>query len=168
MDKDERRALAESSLDRIHEFFPRVDTKASFVFALDTGMLASIALNLEAADFYVRHLLILGAVSVGLLFTSLYFIYRCQFPQLDGGSGSKIYFKEIATRPETKFIEEFMEETDQGMTKDLLGQVWRNSEILRQKYVALKYAFILTAIAVVPWFLFLIFATVHHAALKIS
>ena len=35
--------------------------------------------------------------------------------------------------------------------KDVLGQVWRNSEILKQKFDALKVAFILMAIAIFPW-----------------
>lgn len=35
--------------------------------------------------------------------------------------------------------------------KDLLGQVWRNSCILTAKFDALKWAFILMALAIIPW-----------------
>ena len=62
-----------------------------------------------------------------------------------------IYFREIAQRTESNFIDEFTQQNQQARAKDVLGQVWRNSEILKQKFDALKVAFILMAIAIFPW-----------------
>jgi hypothetical protein len=53
---------AERQLDRVLSFFPRVDAKASFLFALDTGLLALLALNLRQDDFRVWFLVVPGYV----------------------------------------------------------------------------------------------------------
>ena len=154
---------AERQLDRVLSFFPRVDAKGSFLFALDTGLLALLALNLQPEDFRVWFLIV-PAISVLLIVgTSLYFLYRCSFPWLKGGADSLIYFREIAKRTEAKFIDEFIAQTDNAHTRDLLGQVWRNSEILKMKYDAIKISFVLSALALIPWTIFLALAAVAHS-----
>ena len=62
-----------------------------------------------------------------------------------------VYFSEIAARTEVKFVDEFITQRETEYTKDVLGQVWRNSEILKQKFAHLKTAFVLTAWSVLPW-----------------
>ena len=73
------------------------------------------------------------------------------FPTLRGGHKSLIYFREIARRTESNFIDEFVEQEEGARIKDLLGQVWRNSCILTSKFDSLKWAFILVALAIIPW-----------------
>jgi hypothetical protein len=41
--------------------------------------------------------------------------------------------------------------------------VWRNSEILKLKYDAIKLAFVLSALALIPWAIFLYLAAVVHS-----
>jgi hypothetical protein len=48
-----------------------------------------------------------------------------------------------------------------------MGQIWRNSEILSAKFTAIKIAFILTALSLLPWFLFLLATSVAHPQLPI-
>ena len=84
-------------------------------------------------------------------------------PLLKGGADSLIYFREIAKRTEAKFIDEFIAQTDNAHTRDLLGQVWRNSEILKMKYDAIKISFVLSALALIPWTIFLALAAVAHS-----
>ena len=121
--------VAEKQLDRVLSFFPRVEAKASFLFALNTGMLALLVLNLRLDDFLVWFLVIPAVGFILIVAASLYFIYRSGFPSLKGGASSLIYFREIAKRTEAKFIDEFVAQNDDAHTRDLLGQVWRNSEI---------------------------------------
>jgi hypothetical protein len=157
------RSLAEKQLDRILGFFPRVDTKASFLFATDTGVLALLAINLRLDD--LRHwFLAIPAVAVVLMIgASLYFVYLCSFPSLKGGADSLVYFREIARRTEAKFIEEFLAQRDDAHARDLLGQVWRNAEILKMKFDAIKISFVLSALALIPWTIFLAAATAVHS-----
>jgi len=154
---------AERQLDRVLSFFPRVEAKGSFLFALNTGLLALLALNLSFDDFRVWFLVI-PAISVLLIISvSLYFLYRSSFPTLKGGTNSLIYFREIAKRTEARFIDDFVAQAEDAHTRDLLGQVWRNSEILKMKYDALKIAFVLSALALIPWVIFLALAAVAHS-----
>ena len=153
----------EKQLDRVLSFFPRVEAKASFLFALDTGLLALVALNLQLDDFRVWFLVLPAAVALLIIGASLYFLYRCSFPLLKGGANSLVYFREIAKRTEAKFIDEFIAQNDDAHIRDLLGQVWRNSEILKMKFDAMKIAFILSAIALLPWIIFLALTAVVHS-----
>ena len=167
MNSQSRLEIAQGSLDRTLEFFSRVDAKASFILALNTGMLALLALNFDYNDILIWSFTGPFILAVLGLSSSLFNIYHCQFPQLKGGSGSKFYFKEIASRTEAQFIDEFLKEKEDGLLKDVLGQVWRNSEILNQKYAALKLAFIFTALSLLPWLTFLAVTTSIHSGIKV-
>jgi hypothetical protein len=147
----DQRKEARDQLNLVLSFFSRVDAKASALLAIDTGMLA--LLTSKAPPFATMPVLsyALAGVTVAMLGGSLWFLYRVAFPSLDGGHQSLIYFREIARRTETNFIDAFRAEEEESRVKDLLGQVWRNSRILTRKFDALKWAFILMALAILPW-----------------
>jgi hypothetical protein len=142
---------ARDQLDLVLSFFSRADAKASVVLAVDTAMLAVIASN--APPLHKMSVLsgTLAAITILVIAGSLWFLYRIAFPSLAGGHRSLIYFREIAKRTEANFIDEFIEQDDKARLKDVLGQVWRNSEILRLKFDALRVAFVLMALAIIPW-----------------
>jgi hypothetical protein len=146
-------AEAREQLNLVLSFFSRVDAKASVVLAVDTGMLAVLASNAPP----LRQMSILSGVaaitSVLVIAGSLWFLYRIAFPSLSGGQRSLIYFREIANRTESTFLDEFVGQDDQARLKDVLGQVWRNSVILKQKFDALRVAFVLMALAIILWVL---------------
>jgi hypothetical protein len=147
----DQRKEARDQLNLVLSFFSRVDAKASALLAIDTGMLA--LLTSKAPPFTTMPVLsyALALATVAMLAGSLWFLYRVAFPSLDGGHQSLIYFREIARRTETNFIDVFRAEEEEFRVKDLLGQVWRNSCILTAKFDALKWAFILMALAILPW-----------------
>ena len=132
-------------------FFPRVDAKASVVLAVDTGMVGYLSAHLPGLDSMRSWEFLAPACTLALLAWSFWHLYKGAFPQLQGGQGSLIYFKEIAGRTETKFVDEFMSQQEPAYIKDVLGQAWRNSQILKEKFHHLRCAFILMAIAVLPW-----------------
>jgi hypothetical protein len=160
-------SAAESSLQRTLEFFNRVDTKSSYVAALNTAMLALLALNFDY-KFASNWLATDALLCTLMLAVSLYFVYRCQFPQLDGGHGSIVYFREITKRTESDFISEFHSATHEKYLDDILGQVWRNSEILQFKFAVLKRSFLLTGFALIPWFYYLAAVAYNSKALNIG
>lgn len=155
--------LARKQLDLVLGFFGRVDAKASFVFAMDTGLLALLAVNARLEDVSTWFLIGPAILALALIIASLYFVYRCSFPYLKGGTASLVYFREIARRTEARFVEEFVNQSDEDHARDVLGQVWRNSEILKLKFDAIKIAFILTAISLIPWTGYLAAAAAVHA-----
>jgi hypothetical protein len=132
-------------------FFSRVDAKASALLAIDTGMLALLTSKAPPLTTMSALSYVLAGVTAAILGGSLWFLYRVAFPSLAGGHQSLIYFREIARRTESNFIDAFRAEEEESRVKDLLGQVWRNSCILTQKFDALKWASILMALAILPW-----------------
>jgi hypothetical protein len=166
MENKELIDLARDQLNRVLGFFPRVDAKISVLFSVDIAMLALLAGKAPIGALQWNSFPTLVALlAVALVALSLFFLYQASFPRLAGGHRSLLYFREIAARKETAFIDEFREQSEDAYLKDMLGQVWRNSEILKQKYDYLKYAFIALICALLPWLVALaMFATLNSDA----
>jgi hypothetical protein len=99
----------------------------------------------------IWHIIVPAVIGVGLLTLSFVFLYLAATPQTKGGAGSLVYFKEIAARTEADFLAEIKSCSEDKYTEQMFAQVWRNAEIVTQKFTYVKYAFISTAAAVVPW-----------------
>lgn len=82
---------------------------------------------------------------------SLYFLYRGSFPDLKGGEGSLVFFREIVQQREMRFVERYLSTADEVLAKDILSQVWRNSVILHTKFKLLKNSYKVLIGSVVPW-----------------
>lgn len=155
--------LAPKQLDRVLAFFARVEAKASFVFAINSAMLGTLAVHVERSDLKSwPHMLSLIFAGIGLA-VSFFYVYRCSYPNLKGGRSSLIYFREIAALREQQFVKNFRSISEDDFIDDTLSQVWRNSQILNQKFKALKVAFILTGASLIPWTAFLALAAIYHA-----
>jgi hypothetical protein len=163
----EKRELVAEQLDRVLGFFSRAESKMSFLFALNSALLVIIALNLEAADFYVWYLALCAISSVSFLTLSLHQLYLSWSPSLSGGEDSLIYFRAIAGRKEAEYIAKFTSQSEDDYIKDALSQVWRNSTILAEKFSRVDLAFRLTATGFVPWFIFLVGSSFIHGRLPI-
>ena len=151
MEQKELGRTSNEQLNLVLSFFPRVDTKASVVLAVDTGMLGYLAAQFQPLSSLRVWEMVAPAFVFALVGLSLWQLYKCAFPNLEGGEGSLVYFREIAKRTERKFIEEFWAQRETDYVKDLLGQTWRNSVILKEKFHRLKWAFNFMACAVLPW-----------------
>lgn len=167
MQNNERLNIASKQLDRVLSFFARVEAKASFIFAVNSTLLALIALNFHKEDFSRWYIVGPAALSVLLVGISLIFVYRCTFPSLKGGSNSLIYFREIAKRREAEYVEQFSDIDEDALARDFIAQTWRNSEILTAKYDSMKIAFIMSALSLIPWFVFLLTITITHPQVPI-
>lgn len=160
MDNIKLMDVAKDQLERVLSFFPRVDTVLSVVLGIDLGMLALLtnkALPLKPFGWQMT----IAGVAILLLGISLYHLFRGYFPKLDGGWNSLIYFREIAQRKEDKYQKAFKEQSEEAYVTDLLSQVWRNSEILTQKFDHLSKAFKYLAGAIIPWLIALILLTIQ-------
>jgi hypothetical protein len=155
-------AVIEAQLDRVLGFFPRVDTKAAGLFTVNSAILTISALNVEAGDLKQWYVAVPGAFMLILLVASYAFLYRCNFPQLEGGQGSVIYFAEIQKRTETTFVADYEGTSDADYRRDLLGQVWRNSHILCDKYQSVAWAIRLTLATLLPFAIFLVMTAIEH------
>ena len=161
MDQKHLSEIATSELDRVLGFFSRADGKGSVLLALDTGMLAILAGNLPSSSSFDLWLLVtlMPVLTIGW---SIWHLYLGAFPSLEGGRGSLIYFREIAKRKEDQYTEEFSTMSEEAYLKDLLRQVWRNSEILKEKFDHISTAFNWTAFSILPWVGSLVLLAVHY------
>jgi hypothetical protein len=150
MDESDLGRQAQDQLNLVMAFFPRVDAKISVLLGIDLAMLAFLAAKAPKLELWEGRLLFAG-IPLFLLGASLWHLYRASFPQLEGGRESLIYFREIASRTEGKFMEEYKKQSSTAYLNDLLSQVWRNAQILAQKFDHLKTAFLLMAWSIVPW-----------------
>ena len=147
--------FAVGQFDRLQGFYPRVEGKASFLFALNVGMAGVLAANLPVKNF-LTHAAIPAWVSLLLLAFSTYRLFGTFFPHLKGAKHKGlIYFGDIAALSSDDYIQRMKAYTDAELEHDALCQIWRNSEILQKKYDRAKYAFQATGLALVPWLLFI-------------
>jgi|ERR1700734_2149344 len=158
--------VASDQLDRVLGFFPRVDAKASVVLAVNTGMLAFLAAKVPPLDMLAWWEIAAPILTILLLGISLWHLYKVSFPNLAGGHMSLVYFSEIALRTEAKFIEEFKKQSESDLANEFLAQVWRNSQILKEKFHSQKLAFVFLATAIPPWVISLVLFTLKTATLK--
>jgi hypothetical protein len=152
----------ERQLDRLHQFFPRLDTKVSSLFAVASAQIAVAALNLSANDlenWWISVPLVVFILSISWVMLNL---YRCAYPNLEGGHASLIYFSEIAKLRESEYVDKLEAATEDAWKRDLAGQIWRNSEILRCKYGYLKRATVAATLSVIPWAILLVATSLTH------
>ncbi len=161
MPQEQKSGAAKDVLALVLSFFSRVDAKASVVLAVDTGMLGYLAAHLSPLNSMRWWDIPAPTLTLMLLAFSYWHLYRGAFPNLAGGDRSLVYFREIAKRTENKFIDEFLTQQESDYAKDLLGQAWRNSVILRDKFDHLKLSFAFLAAAVFPWAITLILGRLH-------
>lgn len=163
MDSEQRQKLAESQLDRILGFFPRVDAKNSVVLAINTGMLSLLVANISNTLIH-SCVVYFSIIPVLLIGVSMYHLYKGAFPKLKGNSDSLIYFRSIGSLSESEYAKRITDISQDEYVKDLLGQISRNSEILKEKYNHLEQAFKFMAFALVPWLIvFAIFIITKNA-----
>lgn len=153
MSPEDQSRNAREQLTTILSFFPRVDAKFSVVLGVDVAMLGYLAGRLSPFGTIGWIPWVAVGSAVVCLSTSLWHLYQGSFPQLDGGASSLIYFGEIAKRTELKYADEYLALSQEALTKDLLGQVWRNSAILSLKFSHLVWAYRFMALGIIPWLL---------------
>lgn len=162
MNIEEQTLIAERQLDRILQFSSRVENKVNILFATNIGIIAVTLNNLNYSDVSVWYISIPLFVSLVLISQSIFFLYKATYPRLEGGASSLVYFSEIAKRTERNFQRDFREQSLEDLKSDLLGQVWRNSQILSQKFSFVQKAFSWTLASTIPWVIFLFTSSIMH------
>lgn len=161
------REAIEHQLDRVLAFFPRVDAKLAGLFAVNSTLVTISALNVAAGDLTRWYIGVPAAALLLVLVLSFVELYHCNFPQLSGGDRSLIYFAEIGKRTEANYIDEYESANSADYNRDLLGQIWRNSSILSEKYAALAKAIRLTLASLVPFVWFISATAIQHSRIPL-
>lgn len=160
-------ATIEAQLDRVLGFFPRIEMRINGLFGVNTLIIAVGALNISVEDLKLWYVTIPGTVAVLALAISYAFLFRANFPDVRGGAGSLIYFAEIQKRTEIDYLKELLACTEDQFRDDIVSQIWRNSQILCDKYMHVRKAIISTTVALLPFFLFLAATASLHVRIPI-
>lgn len=161
----DRLALAERQLDRMQSFFPRIDAKVTAVAAWLSLEAAVIALNTKLADLHVTYVWVPFAAYMLTTAVAATKVWECVFPHSKGGQGSLIYFGAIADRTEGSFRNEFKTASETSLLDDVIGQVWRNAEIVCAKYKAVQSAIRWSTLSLGGLIASLIATSILHGAL---
>ena len=163
MDEGVRLDRALQQLDRLAAFYPRVESKASFLLGLNVGLVSLMAINMELDEARASFLWIPVSLTIALCGFSCVILLAVFFPHLKGAQQkSYTYFRDISSQECTRFVESWVTLTERELLRDTLIQIWRNSQILRIKFDATEHAFKVTLIALIPWAV-AIFAIVSRA-----
>lgn len=154
--------VIQRQLDRVLGFFPRVEARINGLFGANTLIMVIAALNLSSGDLRLWYVTAPGALLIVGLLVSYFHLFRANFPDVNGGEESLIFFKRIQERTEANYIAEFLDCSETKYRNDLLGQAWRNACILCVKYTRVKHAIIASALSIAPFAIFLVVtATIH-------
>ena len=159
--------IIQRQLDRVLAFFPRVEARINALFGANTLILAIGALNVSAPDLKLLFVTLPAILAIAGLLASYVFLYRANFPDVKGGQGSLVHFAEIEKRSEEDYHSELLACSDERFREDLVGQIWRNSQILCSKYVFVRKAIIATTLSLLPFLIFLAVTASIYARLPI-
>lgn len=165
-DKPNRVDWAEKNLTRQIDWIGKFDVKANLLIAIYMAMLSYLFSVLPRLHLFNTGLTISTVLTIGLLSIGIACLFRALVPNVkisEGGPSSFIFFGTIPLKPAEQFVKSFSELNEDTYLTDLLWQVYRNAQILGQKFSNLKTAYIFLAIATVPW-LFSIYSAKQVAA----
>lgn len=151
--------VAERQFERIQQFFPRIDSKVSSIFAIASGQMA-VASFISTKNFGSWWMITPGVLFVLALGWTVYNLYRCTFPHLKPSPDSLIYFNEIIELNREEFVERYANASEEELTRDFARQTWHTSVIAATKFRYLKQATIAAMASLVPWGWLLLASTV--------
>lgn len=138
MDNKELINIAKDNLNRILSYFPRTDTLASFLGAINLGLILVIATNSPSIQKIGWSSAILGIIYLIITAISLGYLFCAIFPNLNGDGDSLIFFDEVARKSSETYTEKFCQQVEEQYLQDLTKQIWFNSTILKQKFEYLQ------------------------------
>jgi phosphoglycerol transferase MdoB-like AlkP superfamily enzyme len=163
MNIDSKISQAETNLQRKLEWVGRHDSKIVFVTGIIIAMLGLLASASSKIDNWNFWLYVVFAVTALLLFVSLFFVYKSQYPKTFSSNTSLNYFGTIAELKFDEFKRRTKQATDDEYLDDLLCQIHINSQVLKLKFCFLKISLILLGSSIIPWLICLYFS---HEYLK--
>ncbi len=163
MNIESKISQAETNLQRKLEWVGRHDSKIVFIAGVLIAMLGLLASACSKIEGWNGWLYVVFGVSGLLLFISLIFVYKSQYPKTFSSNTSLNYFGTIADLKFDEFKRRTKQATDDEYLDDLLCQVHINSQVLKLKFRFLKTSLILMGVSVIPW---LICLYLSHEYLK--
>ncbi|MBP6912416.1 MAG: hypothetical protein KBB86_00605 [Candidatus Pacebacteria bacterium] len=152
---------AELNLQRKLDWISRYDSRIAFVSGIAIAMLGVLVNAITSFCNQPMYIYLSFGLALGLLFTSLIFVYKSQYPKTKSSNASLIYFGTIANLKVSDFKKRFKDLTDEEYLDDLLSQTHINAQILSKKFSYLKISLILILLSVIPWLITIYFSKLY-------
>ena len=151
MELDKIAATLETTLARHLGWIAAADTKAGFVFAIDTAMLGLLVAAAPAYGKWTALGVFWTIPAVTLLLASLGCLTAAVFPRTKGPKTSLVYFGPAAKMTASEYAAAFASLDMQGYFDDLVAQCYVNARIAATKYAWVKRSAILLYVTLIPW-----------------
>ncbi|MFN7323785.1 MAG: Pycsar system effector family protein [Sphingomonadales bacterium] len=119
--------------------------------------------NITYQDIQTWYVIFPVLLAIILIAFSLGHLYLASFPDTKGGQDSLFYFKSVGSSTEQNYVDSFIAKSDHDIEKDLLGQIWRNSQILKDKFLHIEKAYRLSLWSILPWTVFLVASSIVNS-----
>lgn len=157
--------VIERQLDRIQSFVPRVDARVSAYIAILSAQIAVVAINLSIGDFKTLWMVFMVVFYLGCSAWAFLNLFMCTHPTLDGREQSLIYFGEIIKIDQSVYCNKLISLKEDELREDLAKQIYRNSQIVDQKYSHLSRAGTGLLVGMIPWTLVLIGSSITNGTI---
>lgn len=152
MDEEQTYEAATKQLERVIAFAARIDGRAPVILGTVLAMIAVLAVNLPRGAVGFQWFLALPLLGYGIaVCVALWQLYKCFYPELEGGHNSLVYFREAAKLTESEYVRRFQTQPLGEHNTDLLQQAWRIAQVDLAKYESLKTAMVGFAFSIAFW-----------------
>lgn len=152
---------AELNLQRKLDWVSRYDSRIAFVASIALTMLGVLVNAITSLCNLHWYIYLSFGLALGLLLTSLIFVYKSQYPKTKSINASLIYFGTIANLKLGEFKKRFKDSTEEEYLDDLLSQTHINAQIISKKFSYLKISLILILLSVIPWLITIYFSKLY-------
>ncbi len=150
-DLNDRLDLLDRILSRNIQWIGSADSKAVFLFAVDSAMLGVLATLIPSMRAWTIASGIVTSIASLLLLSSVICVVFVNFPRLHGPRNSLVYFGGISAYDESKYVEKVLQGVSEELLQDFARQCHRNAEISQVKYKFIKNATIFAFVAFPFW-----------------
>jgi hypothetical protein len=153
MTEPERLKYAQWILERNLAWASAAEVKVGVIVAIDTGMLGSLAGAFGGLYPYQRTPCIysFAIAATVLLGIAIACAAGAVLPRVEGPASSFIFFGKIVKDPAPDYADKVRSASDRHVLDDCLAQIYRNAEIVCQKFIWVRRAMACSFAGVVPW-----------------
>lgn len=148
--------VADNMLARNLSWIASADSKIPPVLAIDTTMLGVLAALYSKTTSLTTMAVVVLIITVGILLASIVCLAVSSFPRLDGPKGSIVFFGEATIIEDHDYIKRITAGPTPELIEDIARQAYRNAEIAKAKYKAVRRATRLLFASIPFWLLALI------------
>lgn len=152
MDKIERKLeMAKWVFEKQLGWNAAVEIKTGVIVTLNLAVISGLAALFIEVDQPTAAQYCLSSIALICPIVALCLAAKSVSPQLAGPNNSLLYFGRIGEKDRHVYVEEFGRASESDLLTDVLEQTHRNAEIVRSKYLYIRWAMKFSFGGIFPW-----------------